>query len=146
LRLAQDRDLPVVIHCREAEADVLAMLRDAAARGPLKGLLHAFSGDRAFAETCLGLGLYISFAGAVTYVNKKFTPLREAAATVPGDRLLVETDSPYLVPHPLRGKLKRNEPAHLVLTARALADLRGQTLEDLAAETTANARRLLAIG
>ena len=142
LRLAQARGLPVIIHCREAEADVLAMLREAARRGPLSGVLHAFSGDRAFAEECLALGFYISFAGAVTYTNKKFVPLRDAARAVPEDRLLVETDSPYLVPHPLRGKQKRNEPAHLILTAQCLAELRGVRLDQLAVQTTANARRL----
>jgi TatD DNase family protein len=145
LRLAQQRDLPLVIHCREAEDDVLAMLRQAASRGPLRGVLHAFSGDGAFAQACLEVGLHISFAGAVTYTNKKFGPLREAAAMVPNDRLLLETDSPYLVPHPLRGKEKRNEPAHVVLTARVLAELRGQSLEQLAAQTTANARGLFAL-
>lgn len=142
LRLAQDLGLPVIVHCREAEADVLAMLGEAAGRGLLRGVIHAFSGDRAFAEACLALGLDLSFAGAVTYTNKKFTSLRDAAAAVPGDRLLLETDSPYLVPHPLRGREKRNEPAHLALTAQCLADLRGQTLPELAAQSTANARRL----
>jgi TatD DNase family protein len=145
LRLAQERDLPLVIHCREAEAEVLAMLRAAVLRGPLRGVLHAFSGDRSFAEACLELGLSISFAGAVTYTNKKFASLREAGAAVPGDRLLLETDSPYLVPHPLRGRQKRNEPAHLVLTAQCLAQLRGQTPAELAAQTTANARRLFGL-
>lgn len=145
LRLAQVRNLPLVIHCREAEADVLEMLRAAAARGPLRAVLHSFSGDRSFAEACLELGLYLSFTGAVTYTNKKFASLREAAAMVPADRMLLETDSPYLVPHPLRGKAKRNEPAHVVLTARFLAELRGQSIEDLASQTTANARRLFGI-
>ncbi len=145
LRLAQDRDLPLVIHCREAEADVLAMLRDAAARGPLRGAIHAFSGARAFAEACLALGLFISLAGAVTYTNKKFLLLREAAAAIPGDRILLETDSPYLVPHPLRGKERRNEPSHLVVTLRALAELRGENAEDLACRTSSNARRLFTL-
>jgi TatD DNase family protein len=142
LRLAQARNLPVIIHCREAEADVLPMLREAAQRGPLSGVLHAFSGDRALAEQCLALGLYVSLAGAVTYTNRKFDALRDAARAIPEDRLLIETDSPYLVPHPLRGREKRNEPAHLVLTAQCLAELRGVGLEQLAAQTTANARRL----
>jgi len=145
LRLAQDRGLPLIIHCREAEVDVLAILGEAARRGPLRGVLHAFSGDRAFAEACLALGLHLSFAGAVTYTNKKFASLREAAAAAPGDRILIETDSPYLVPHPLRGREKRNEPAHLVLTARCLAELRGQTVAEVAAQTTANARRLFGL-
>jgi TatD DNase family protein len=142
LRLAQARSLPVIVHCREAEADLLPMLREAAARGPLAGVLHAFSGDRAFAEECLALGLHVSLAGAVTYTNKKFAPLRDAARAIPDDRLLIETDSPYLVPHPLRGREKRNEPAHLLLTAGHLAQLRGVSLQQLAAQTTANARRL----
>lgn len=158
LQLAARRGLPVVIHCREAEVDLLPMLRAAAShrrgvfhvppngRGPLRGVLHAFGGDAATATECLELGLYISFAGAVTYRNKKFQPLREVAAAVPGDRLLIETDSPYLVPHPLRGKWKRNEPANVVHTARCLAELRGVRPEELAAETTANARRLFGLG
>lgn len=142
LRLAQQHDLPVVIHCREAEPDVLQMIREAAARGPLAGVLHAFSGDWPFAEACLETGLYIGFVGSVTYRNKKFQPLREAAARVPDDRLLIETDGPYLVPHPLRGRQNRNEPANIVHTAQCLAELRGWSLEKLAAQTTANARRL----
>jgi len=145
LRLAQDRGLPVVIHCREAEADLLPMLREVAGRGPLRGVLHSFSGDGQFAAECLGLGLFISFAGQVTYTNRKFEPLRAVARTVADDRLLIETDSPYLVPHPLRGREKRNEPSHVLLTATRLADLRGVPPESLAAQTTANARRLLGI-
>ena len=142
LRLAQQRDLPVIIHCRQAEADLLPMLRAAASRGPLRGVLHSFSGDAAFARECLDLGLDVSFAGAVTYTNKKFAPLRAAVATIPDDRILVETDSPYLVPHPLRGKQKRNEPAQILLSARRLAELRGKTLDELDRTTTANAQRL----
>jgi len=142
LRLAQRHDLPVVIHCREAEADVLAMLREAVGRGPVRGVLHALSGDDAFAGECLELGLHVSFAGMVTYRNKKFRPLRQVAASIPDDRLLIETDSPYLVPHPLRGKQRRNEPAWVVHTAECLAELRGVTLEELSAQTTGNARRL----
>lgn len=145
LELAAGRGLPVVIHCRDAEAELLPMLRAARARGPLRGVLHAFSGDAATATECLELGLYISFAGAVTYKNKKFEPLRAVATAVPGDRILIETDSPYLVPEPLRGKEKRNEPAHLVHTAGRLAELRGVGLEEFAAETTANARRLFGL-
>ena len=123
---------------------MLPVLRDAAARSPLRGVLHAFSCNWAFAQACMELGLHISFAGAVTYTNKKFAPLREAAAKIPDYRLLLETDSPYFVPHPLRGKEKRNEPANVVLTALVFAELRGQRLEDLAAQTTSNARSLFA--
>jgi TatD DNase family protein len=145
LRLAQQRDLPVILHCRDAQDDLLPMLRTAAARGPLRGVLHAMSGDAAFAAECLGLGLHISFAGNVTYSNKKFEPLRAVARTIPDDRLLIETDSPYLVPQAFRGREKRNEPAHVVHTAALLAELRGVPPEQLAALTTANARRLFAI-
>jgi len=90
----------------------------------------------------LEIGFFISFAGNVTYTNKKFEPLREVAKTVPADRLLLETDSPYMVPHPLRGRQKRNEPAEIALTATALAELRNEPLETLARQTTYNARRL----
>lgn len=145
LQLAQKQDLPVIIHCREAEADTLAMLRQAVARGPLRGVIHAFSGDREFAEACLDLGMHISLAGPVTYTNKKFEPLRSAAKIVPEDRLLIETDSPYLVPHPLRGKQKRNEPALMQHTAERLAELRGTSFGELVTQTTANARALFAV-
>lgn len=142
LRLGQQHGLPVVIHCREAEADVQGMLREAAARGPVRGLLHAFSGTAELAAECLAMGLYISLAGNVSYTNQKFGPLRQVAASIPADRLLLETDSPYLTPHPLRGRQRRNEPAWLVHTAQTLAELRGLPVEDLADQTTANARRL----
>ncbi len=117
------------------------MLREAAARGPLRGVLHAFSGDAEFAAECLALGLYVSFAGNVTYTNKKFQVLREAAAGIPADRILIETDSPYLTPEPLR-RQKRNEPALVAHTAAALAALRGVPVEEFARQTAANARRL----
>ena len=142
LRLAQDRDLPVILHCRDAAAELMPMLRAAAAQGPLRGVMHAFSGDAALAAECLALGLYISFAGNVTYSNKKFEPLRAAVPSLPDDRLLIETDSPYLVPQIFRGKEHRNEPAHVVHTAAVLARLRGVPVNRLAALTTANARRL----
>jgi TatD DNase family protein len=142
LQLASDRDLPVIIHCRDAQAEVLAMLRDTASRGPVRGVMHAFSGDEQMAKECLEIGLHVSYAGMVTYTNKKFLPLRSVAASITGDRLLIETDSPYLVPHPLRGKQQRNEPAEIVYTAKCLAELWGVSIEDFAAQTTANARRL----
>jgi TatD DNase family protein len=142
LRLAQERDLPVIIHCRDAAQHLLPMLRAAVARGPLGGILHAFSGDSALAAECVALGLHISFAGNVTYSNKKFEPLRAAVAAVPDDRLLIETDSPYLIPQPLRGRPSRNEPANVVYTAAFLAELRGVSIDQLAGLATANARRL----
>jgi len=142
LRLSQQTGLPFIVHTRESDADVLAMLREARARGPLAGVMHSFTGSCETAAECLELGLYISFAGMVTF--KKSDALREVAKTILADRILIETDSPYLSPHPLRGK--RNEPAHLVHTAECLARERGQTLEEFADQTTANARRLFRVG
>jgi TatD DNase family protein len=142
LRLAQQHDLPVIIHCRDAAADLMPILRDAAARGPLCGVLHAFSGDEVLAAECIALGLHISFAGNVTYSNKKFDILRSAAKTIPDDRLLIETDSPYLVPQAFRGRRQRNEPANVVYTAAFLAELRDATAGEIAQLTTANARLL----
>jgi TatD DNase family protein len=142
LTLAQKRDLPVVIHCRDAQADLMPMLRAAAARGPLRGIIHAFSGDETMAAECIALGFHISFAGNVTYTNKKFAILQAAAKTIPNDRLLIETDSPYLIPQVYRGKQKVNEPAYVLHTAQFLAELRGVSLEQLADQTTTNAKRL----
>jgi len=138
LRLAQRLSLPLVIHTRESIADVLAMLREAIARGPLAAILHAFTGTAAEAAEAIDLGCHLGFAGMVTF--RSSAQLREVATTVPIDRLLVETDSPFLSPEPLRGR--RNEPAHVVHTARCLALARGCPPEALAAATAANARRL----
>ncbi len=126
LRLSQERDLPFVVHMRDCQEDILVMLREARHRGPLRGVMHSFTGTAAGAAECVELGLYISFAGMVTY--KKSTELRAVATGVPADRILVETDSPYLSPEPRRGK--RNEPANVVYTARCVAEARGQSFED----------------
>jgi TatD DNase family protein len=142
LRLAQLRGLPFIVHMRDCDEDILVMLREAHSRGPLTGVMHSFTGSQAMAEECLAMGLYISFAGMVTY--KKSDELRAIAANVPDDRILIETDSPYLSPEPVR-KIKRNEPAHVVHTADKLAEVRGITLELFATQTTANARRLFRI-
>jgi TatD DNase family protein len=115
------------------------MLREAHARGPLSGVMHSFTGSRPMADECLEMGLYISFAGMVTF--KKSAELREIAAAVPDDRILIETDSPYLTPEPVR-KIQRNEPAHVRFTAGCLADVRRTTLEAFAEQSSANARRL----
>jgi TatD DNase family protein len=142
LQLAREKNLAVVIHCREAEADIVPMLRaDFQQHGPVRGVMHSFTGDWTTAEACLAMGLYISFAGMVTYKNAQ--NLREVAARVPLDRLLVETDSPYLSPVPLRGK--RNEPANVVHTVACLAALRNIELGVLARQTTDNALRLFKI-
>jgi TatD DNase family protein len=139
IRLSQARGLPFIVHMRDCDDDILTMLREARQRGPLNGVMHSFTGSRAMADECLAMGLYISFAGMVTF--KKSDDLRSIAATVPDDRILVETDSPYLTPEPVR-KVKRNEPAHVLHTAMCLAEVRGTTLEAFAAQTTANAKRL----
>ena len=142
LRLAQELHLPVILHCRDAEEELLSALHEAADRGPLRGVWHAFSADLEAAYEATQLGLYISFAGSATYTNKKFELLREAVICVPDDRLLLETDSPYLTPEPLRGKCLRNEPAHVLLVAQKVAELREQPLEHLAEITCSNAQRL----
>ena len=142
LELARAKGLAVVIHCREAEADTLRMLRaDFDRRGPVRAVMHSFTGDLATAQACLEMGLYISFAGMLTY--KSAQNLRDVAAQVPLDRVLVETDCPYLAPVPVRGQ--RNEPAHVVHTAACLANLLGVTLSSLGEQTTANARRLFEV-
>jgi TatD DNase family protein len=142
LALARKRDLAMVIHCREAEADVVRMLREDFNRhGLVRGVMHSFTGDWTTAEACLAMGLYVSFAGMVTY--KSAQNLREVARRVPLDRLLLETDSPYLSPVPLRGK--RNEPAHLVHTAGCLATVYGVEPEVIANHTTHNAMELFKI-
>jgi TatD DNase family protein len=139
IRLSQERGLPFIVHMRDCDEDILIMLREAHQRGPLNGVMHSFTGSRAMADECLAMGLYISFAGMVTF--KKSGELRSIAAAIPEDRILIETDSPYLSPEPVR-KVKRNEPAHLLHTATCLADVRGITLETFAAQTTANAKQL----
>lgn len=140
LELSQRIGKPFIVHCREAAADVLAELQRAAESGTLNGVMHSFCEDAAMAKQCLALGLHISFAGMLTY--KKNEELRQVAATISRDRLLVETDSPYLTPIPLRGKVKRNEPSHVAHTAECLAETVGISPQELAAITTANARRL----
>lgn len=141
IELAKDVNKPFVVHCREAEADVLEVLEKCADSGQLSGVMHSFCGDQSTVEQCLALGMHISLAGMVTF--KKNNELRDVAKLVPLNRLLVETDSPYLAPVPLRGK--RNEPANVIHTARCLADLHGMTLEELARQTTANAKGLFGI-
>lgn len=142
LALARRTQLPVIIHCREAEADVVRILREDFDRhGPVCGVMHSFTGDGPTAEACLAMGLYVSFAGMVTY--KTAADLRALAATVPADRLLIETDCPYLAPVPVRGR--RNEPAYVAHTAALMAEVRSQQVEALVAETTQNARLLFGL-
>jgi TatD DNase family protein len=139
LRLSQATGLPFVIHMRDCDIDILQLLREAHARGPLRGVMHSFTGPAEMAAECVAIGLYISFAGMVTY--KKSDDLRATAVTIPADRILIETDSPYLSPEPIR-KIRRNEPAHLIHTAHCLAEARGESLEQFAAHTTQNSKAL----
>jgi TatD DNase family protein len=142
LEIGRTRRLPVVIHCRDAEADVLRMLRQEYDRhGPIEGVMHSFVGSQATAEACLAMGLYLSFAGMLTYKNA--ANVREVAAKAPPDRVLVETDCPYLSPVPMRGK--RNEPANVVHTAACLAEVLQIGPDEAAGRTTANARRLFGL-
>jgi TatD DNase family protein len=137
--LARRVNKPFVIHCREAEADVLRMLRaEFDAHGPIRAVMHSFAGDLATAQACLGMGLFISFAGMLTY--KSAEALRDVAKEIPLDRLLVETDCPYLAPVPNRGK--RNEPAFVADTARLLAKLKGVSEAEIGEITTRNAKLL----
>jgi TatD DNase family protein len=142
LRLAQDLVLPVVIHTRESIRDTLDMLHDALRRGPLVPVLHSFTGSTAEAAEAIDMGCYLGFAGMVTF--RSAGDLREVAKTVPLERLLIETDSPFLSPEPFRGR--RNEPAHVIHTARCLTIARGESLEKLAAATMANAERVFSNG
>jgi TatD DNase family protein len=143
LELARSAGKPVVIHCREAESDVLHVLRGFAERtgAPINGVMHSYTWSKEMMPEFLKLGMNISFAGMVTF--KKNDGLREAAKLVPDDRILIETDSPYLSPEPFRGKL--NQPAWVVHTGIRLAAARGVSAEHFAAMTTANARRLFGL-
>jgi TatD DNase family protein len=140
LALARRLGKPVIVHCREAHAEVLAILAEEGV-GEIGGVMHCFSGDVEVAKRCLDLGLFISLAGPVTYKNARALP--EVARFVPEDRLVVETDCPFLPPQPHRGR--RNEPAWLALTAARVAELRGVDPETLTATLTVNAARLFRI-
>ena len=135
---ARTTGLPVIVHTRDADDDTIDILRDEMAKGAFTGLIHCFTGTQKLADAALELGLYISVSGIATFKNS--TTLREVIKSVPLDRLLVETDAPYLAPVPHRGKT--NEPAFVVHTAAMLADLKGVTPEEMAAATTENFFRL----
>jgi len=138
LELARHRHLPVIIHCRAADADTLAMVRANVPDWRPWGVMHCFAGNTQMALDCIELGLLISFTGIVTFKNA--AALRTVAEAVPLESLLLETDSPYLAPIPQRGQ--RNEPAFIPHIADALAQLKGVAVEELADVTTANAQRL----
>ena len=140
LELSATMNLPFVVHCREAEDDVVEELQSFAGGKSLQGLMHSFCGNQQTADACLELGLHFSFSGMLTY--KKNRELREVAASIPRDRLLIETDAPYLVPTPKRGKEKRNEPAYVMHTCEVLAETHGTSLREMAEQTTGNTRSL----
>jgi len=138
LSLARACDLPVIIHCREAYPEVLSILDDERAT---RVIMHAFSGSAEMAQQCADRGYGVSLAGPVTYKNARAP--REVARVVPIDQLLLETDAPVLTPEPHRGR--RNEPAYLTHIAARIAEIRGQPVEEVAAATTANARRIYGV-
>ena len=135
---ARETGLPLVIHARDADEDVANILREEMGKGAFKALLHCFTASRLLAERALDLGLSISFSGVVTFKNSQ--ELRDIARDVPLDRILVETDAPFLAPVPYRGK--RNEPAFVAATATTLADVKGISADALAQATTQNVLRL----
>ena len=130
---------PIAIHTREAWDDTIALIEQHWTPGGLHGIMHCFSGGPAEARRALGLGFYLSFGGIVTF--PKALDVQAAARETPADRILIETDAPYLAPVPKRGK--RNEPALMVHTAHKLAELRGESFEQIASSTSANFRRLI---
>ncbi|MFK8251240.1 TatD family hydrolase [Ancylobacter terrae] len=138
IEAARRTGLPLVIHAREADDDVAAILEEEAGKGAFGFVLHCFTGGADLARRAVALGGYVSFSGILTF--KTGAPLRAIAAELPADRLLVETDAPYLAPNPWRGK--RNEPAYVAETARVLAETRGETPAAIADLTTANFHRL----
>ncbi len=135
---ARETGLPLVIHAREADADVARILTEEMGKGAFPAVLHCFTAGPELARTAIALGLSISFTGILTF--KRSEDLRAIAAALPADRILVETDSPYLAPGKFRGK--RNEPAYVVEVAKVLAETRGVSFEEIAAQTTENFFRL----
>jgi TatD DNase family protein len=131
---ARATGLPLVIHTREADEDCSRILEEEAAKGSFRAVLHCYTGGRELAMKAISLGLFISFTGILTF--KKSESLRALAAELPADRIMVETDAPYLAPGKFRGK--RNEPAYVVEVAKVLAEVRGVSLEEIARQTTEN--------
>ena len=142
IKLSHETHLPIVVHQRESETEILESFAACHDAGRINGVMHSYTGTWAAAQTCLDYGMYISFAGMVTFKNA--TDIQEIARQVPLDRILVETDSPYLTPHPHRGK-KPNQPAMVVHTAKFIAELRGIDEAEFAQTSTENAKRLFGI-
>ena len=141
LRLARELNLPVVIHSREADDDTITILREVLTGYQRGGVLHCFGGSLAMAQDAIELGFFISFAGNLTF--RKAEDLREVARQLPLDRLLIETDCPYLTPVPFRGR--RNEPAHVIETAGCLAEIHGKDVEEIGPVTSENFVRLFGV-
>lgn len=140
IELSEQSGKPFVIHCREADDDVRAMLRECSTK-PINAVMHSFCQSAESAAECIELGLHLSFTGMLTF--KRNSELREVAGNLPKDRLFVETDAPYLAPTPFRGK--RNEPAFVKHTLEVLAECHGVSAEEMAEQTTANARRFFGL-
>ncbi|MBO0961755.1 TatD family hydrolase [Neobacillus sp. MM2021_6] len=140
IRLAKKVKLPIVIHNREATADIMEILEDEGA-AEVGGIMHCFSGSPEIARKCVEMNFYISLGGPVTFKNAKKP--KEVAAEIPLDKLLIETDCPYLAPHPYRGK--RNEPGYVKLVAEEIAEIKGLTFAEVAEATTRNAKKCFAI-
>ena len=136
--MARQLDLPIIVHARDADNDMAAILEDEMAKGAFSGVLHCYSSGPELARRAIDIGLYLSFSGILTF--SKAEELRTIAASLPEDRLLVETDSPYLAPVPHRGQ--SNEPAYTAHTLARLAILRGRTVAEMATITRANTLRL----
>lgn len=139
LELAKELNLPVIIHTREAEEDTLDILKEY----NLKGVIHCFTGNQGFVKKLIDLGFYIGFTGFVTFEQEKFDHIREAAKAVPLEKLLIETDAPFLAPEPYRGK--PNEPAYVVEVAKSIAQIKGILLDEVARQTFENAEKLFDI-
>ena len=135
---ARQTGLPLVIHSRDCDADMVAILTEETGKGAFPAVLHCFTGGRDLALRAIDLGLYVSFTGILTFKNSQ--GLRDIARELPAERILVETDAPYLAPLPFRGK--RNEPSYVVETAKVLADTRGVSADEIARQTTENFFRL----
>ncbi|KAF0816326.1 putative metal-dependent hydrolase YcfH [Bacillus sp. ZZV12-4809] len=140
IRLAKKVKLPIVIHNRDATADIVEILKEEGA-GEVGGIMHCFSGSPEIAQECVDMNFYISLGGPVTFKNAKKP--KEVADIIPLEKLLIETDCPYLTPHPDRGK--RNEPSYVKLVAEQIAEIKGLTTEEVAQATTENAKKLFGI-
>lgn len=141
LRMARERKLPISIHTREAEADTLAILSEEWKDSGLGGVIHCFTGTRGFAEAAVELGFLISFSGVVTF--RKAVDLQQTARSLPLNKILIETDAPFLAPVPYRGR--RNEPAYVAETARAIAELRGVEAEEIGRITSENFKQVFGL-